>query len=214
MRASGAAFAIESAASAQRASTRAGSHLMPNRHASVLVIADDRQVAARLVPSVRRLGYREVSVVAFADAADALNEDGLPPAAVTILGIASDGEPDLQLATSIVTRAASRAIAAALSLEPGAAERARRRLSPLMPVVDAADERALAAAIRAALQPAPVTLLDRRRVRELEIVNEIAHVIGRSLELEVVLTGALDRLITSLGAAGGSIRLLNDATGE
>ena len=187
---------------------------MPNRRASVLVIADERPVAARLLTSVRRLGYREVSVVAFADATDALKEEGLPPATVTILGIASDGEPDLQLASSIVTRSASRAVAAALSLEPGAAERARRRLSPLMPVADVADERALAAAIRAALQPAPATLLDRRRVWELEIVNETAHVIGRSLELEVVLAGALDRLITSLGAAGGSIRLLNDATGE
>jgi hypothetical protein len=47
-----------------------------------------------------------------------------------------------------------------------------------------------------------------------QIVNEIAEVIARSLELEDVLTGALEKLLPALDAAGGSIRLLNEVTGE
>ena len=66
------------------------------------------------------------------------------------------------------------------------------------------------------MQASRATAADRSKAQvwELQIVNEIAEVIARSLELEDVLKGALEKLLPALDAAGGSIRLLNEVTGE
>jgi two-component system NtrC family sensor kinase len=58
-----------------------------------------------------------------------------------------------------------------------------------------------------------MTLHNRRLVWELQTINEIADGISRSLELEDVLTGALERIVRAFDAVGGSIRLRDDLTG-
>ena len=55
---------------------------------------------------------------------------------------------------------------------------------------------------------------NRRLVWELQTINEIADGISRSLELDDVLTGALQRLVPALDAAAGSIRLRDEVTGQ
>jgi two-component system NtrC family sensor kinase len=56
------------------------------------------------------------------------------------------------------------------------------------------------------------TVENRRLLWELQTINEIADGISRSLELDDVLTGALQRIVKAFDAAGASIRLLDERT--
>lgn len=71
----------------------------------------------------------------------------------------------------------------------------------------------LFATIDRALERRRMTLHNRRLLWELQTINEIAEGISRSLELETILSGALQRLVKAFDAVAGSIRLRNDATG-
>jgi two-component system NtrC family sensor kinase len=55
------------------------------------------------------------------------------------------------------------------------------------------------------------TVENRRLLWELQTINEIADGISRSLELDDVLTGALQRIVKAFDAVGASIRLLDEA---
>ena len=181
---------------------------------SVLIVADDRDLAGRLAALVLRLGYRQTSVLPLTGSERAVVEGSVGSAGVTILALSSASERAIGIARSIASQSPARALVAALALSGDEAARAAAALTPLLPVVDVSEEPALAVALRGALQASRATAADRRRVWELQIVNEIAEVIARSLELEDVLTGALQKLLPALDAAGGSIRLLNEVTGE
>jgi signal transduction histidine kinase/GAF domain-containing protein/CheY-like chemotaxis protein len=128
--------------------------------------------------------------------------------------LSSASDPVIGIVRAIADQSPARALVAALALSGDEATRAMVALTPLLPVVDVSEEPALAVAMRSALQASRATAADRRRVWELQIVNDISEVIGRSLEVEDVLAGALARLLPALDAAGGSIRLLNEVTGE
>ncbi len=56
------------------------------------------------------------------------------------------------------------------------------------------------------------TVENRRLLWELQTINEIAEGISRSLELDDILTGALQRIVKAFDAAGASIRLLDERT--
>ena len=67
--------------------------------------------------------------------------------------------------------------------------------------------------------PIPSTLLvdqmtvdNRRLLWELQTINEIADGISRSLELDEVLTGALQKIVKAFGAAAASIRLRDECS--
>lgn len=67
--------------------------------------------------------------------------------------------------------------------------------------------------------PIPSTLLvdqmtvdNRRLLWELQTINEIADGISRSLELDDVLTGALQKIVKAFGAAAASIRLREEGS--
>jgi two-component system, NtrC family, sensor kinase len=69
--------------------------------------------------------------------------------------------------------------------------------------------------------PTPASLLvdrmtvdNRRLLWELQTINEIAQGISRSLELDDVLTGALQRIVRAFDAVGASIRLYDGRTGQ
>ena len=181
---------------------------------SVLIVADDRDLAGRLAALVLRLGYRQTSVLPLTGSERAVVEGTVGSAGLTILALSSASDRAIGIARSIASQSPARALVAALALSGDEAARAAAALTPLLPVVDVSEEPALAVAMRGALQASRATAADRRRVWELQIVNEIAEVIARSLELEDVLTGALEKLLPALDAAGGSIRLLNEVTGE
>ncbi|HEY7501343.1 MAG TPA: ATP-binding protein [Vicinamibacterales bacterium] len=59
-----------------------------------------------------------------------------------------------------------------------------------------------------------VTVNNRRLLWELQTINEIADGVSRSLELDDVLTGALQKIVRAFDALGASIRLRDDRTGK
>jgi two-component system NtrC family sensor kinase len=72
----------------------------------------------------------------------------------------------------------------------------------------------LFATVERAVERRRMNLQNRRLLWELQTINEIADGISRSLELEDVLTGALQRLVPAFDAAAGSIRLRDGLTGR
>ena len=58
-----------------------------------------------------------------------------------------------------------------------------------------------------------MTVHNRRLLWELQTINEIAEGISQSLELDDVLTGALQRIVRAFDAVGASIRLRDERTG-
>jgi two-component system NtrC family sensor kinase len=68
-------------------------------------------------------------------------------------------------------------------------------------------------ALDRAVEHRRMTIDNRRLLWELQTINEIAEGISRSLELDDVLTGALQRVVRAFDAVGGSIRLRDEATG-
>ncbi|MCA1649999.1 MAG: GAF domain-containing protein [Acidobacteria bacterium] len=71
----------------------------------------------------------------------------------------------------------------------------------------------LLATVERALERRRLNLHNRRLVWELQTINDVAESISRSLDMEDVLTGALQRVIHALDATGGSIRLRDELTG-
>jgi two-component system NtrC family sensor kinase len=59
-----------------------------------------------------------------------------------------------------------------------------------------------------------MTVDNRRLLWELQTINEIADGIGQSLELDDVLTGALQRIVKAFDAVGATIRLREERTGH
>ena len=59
-----------------------------------------------------------------------------------------------------------------------------------------------------------MTVHNRRLLWELQTINEIAEGISQSLELDDVLTGALQRIVRSFEVVGASIRLRDERTGR
>ena len=59
-----------------------------------------------------------------------------------------------------------------------------------------------------------MTVHNRRLLWELQTINEIAEGISQSLELDDVLTGALQRIVRAFDAVGASIRLRDERTGR
>jgi two-component system, NtrC family, sensor kinase len=59
-----------------------------------------------------------------------------------------------------------------------------------------------------------MTVHNRRLLWELQTINEIAEGISQSLELDNVLTGALQRIVRAFDAVGAAIRLRDERTGR
>ena len=59
-----------------------------------------------------------------------------------------------------------------------------------------------------------LTVDSRRLLWELQTINEIAEGTSRSLELDDVLTGALESIVRAFDAVGASVRLRDDRTGK
>jgi two-component system NtrC family sensor kinase len=181
---------------------------------SVLILSDDRDLSGRLAAAVLRLGHPETSVLPLTGGDRPAIDRAISSNGMTILGISSASDRALGIVRGIASQASSSPLVAALALPAADIARVTKSLSPLVPVVVASEEPSFAAALCAALQATRVPAADRRRVWELQIVNEIAEVIGRSLELDAVLTGALECLLPALDAVAGSVRLRNPLTGS
>ena len=76
------------------------------------------------------------------------------------------------------------------------------------------DVEQLFATVERAIERRRMNLHNRRLLWELQTINEMADGLSRSLELDDVLAGALQRLVPALEGVGGSIRLLDEHTGQ
>ena len=185
---------------------------MPDTFPSVLIVAEDPELAGALTACVMRLGYRQTSVQSMSRAAKII-ADGAATSGVTLVALSSASDQAIGLARTIAAQCPCSALVAAVELRAGDRERVMAALEPLMPVVNASDEAALAAAMRGARPGSRATGADRRRVWELQIANDIFEAIGRSLEIEGVVTSALERLVRALDVTAGSISVRNPDSG-
>jgi ActR/RegA family two-component response regulator len=179
--------------------------------AIVLIVEDDSDLSHLLAATARARGYRAVVAGTLNQAIEAV-ECCLPDVAVVNVALGSESGlellprlKDLTPDSEIVVVSGSTSLAGAFT-------------SCDMPafafVEKPFDIDRLFATVERALERRRMNLQNRRLVWELQTINEIADGISRSLELEDVLTGALQRLVPALDAAGGSIRLLDELTGQ
>ena len=177
----------------------------------VLIVEDDSDLSDLLATTARARGYRPVVASTLTQAIEAV-ERCLPD--VAVVNVALGGESGLELLPRIKELTPDSEIV----VVSGTTSLAGTFTSCDMPafafVEKPFDIDRLFATVERALERRRMNLQNRRLVWELQTINEIADGISRSLELEDVLTGALQRLVPALEAAGGSIRLLDELTGQ
>ena len=177
----------------------------------VLIVEDDSDLSDLLATTARARGYRPVVASTLTQAIEAV-EHCLPD--VAVVNVALGGESGLELLPRIKELTPDSEIV----VVSGTTSLAGTFTSCDMPafafVEKPFDIDRLFATVERALERRRMNLQNRRLVWELQTINEIADGISRSLELEDVLTGALQRLVPALEAAGGSIRLLDELTGQ
>jgi two-component system NtrC family sensor kinase len=182
---------------------------MSDLSGTLLLVDEDSALAGLLRDEATARGYRATCTTSLGDAIAAA---GSEPFDAALVHFAWDIEPGLDALrrlkeispdTEIIVVSGAKASSAGSACERAAfafvrtpVERAR-----LFTLIDRAIERRR------------ISLHNRRLFWELQTINEIAEGIGRSLELDDVLNGALQRVVRAFDAAAGSIRLRDEATG-
>ena len=185
--------------------------LMMDISATLLIVDDDRDLLLVLTAAAEARGYRVFTATTLARAVEAI-EAYRPD--VALLDVCIGNESGLQLMprmkaltpdSEIIVMSRAASLSAAFSSYE----------TPAFAFVEKPfDIDRLFATVERAAESRRINRHNRRLVWELQTINEIADGISRSLELEEVLTGALQRLVPALDAAGGSIRLLDEMTGQ
>ena len=179
--------------------------------ATLLLVDDDPELLALLAAAADSRGYRTIAASTLRQALDAVDAR-LPDVAIVDVVLGSDSGLDLlprmKQATpdaEIVVMSGSMSVQAAFS----------SYAVPAFAFVEKPfDIDRLFLTVERALESRRINRQNRRLVWELQTINEIADGISRSLQLEEVLRGALQRLVPAFDAAGGSIRLLDERTGS
>jgi two-component system NtrC family sensor kinase len=182
-----------------------------NSSALVLIVEDDRDLAQLLAASAHARGYR---TTASATVQGAIAAIGASQPAVAIVDVAVGDGLGLELLPRIKELTPDTEVVVISGTTSLAGASASYDVPAFAFVEKPFDIDRLFATVERALERRRMNLQNRRLVWELQTINEIADGISRSLELEDVLTGALERLVPALDAAGGSIRLLDELTGE
>ena len=177
---------------------------------SVLIVETDRELAGRLAVEAARRGYLARAARTLAEAERALGSHAYDLAIV-------DLGPDLEGGFGILERikACDAEVEILVTSDSSSVTSAVRsyELSAFAFVPKPLDLDQVFATLARALERRQMNLANRRLVWELQTVNEVAETIARSTDLRGLLTGALRSVVAALSAAGGSIRLRNDATG-
>ncbi len=178
--------------------------------ASLLIVDGDRDFARMLSAEADARAYRPVAVGTVAEALELIRRDGfdallvdLAPGAESAFALLSELKR-LSSETEVIVMSERTSMAAAIQwFDPDAFAFVRK-----------SDVGQLFASLGRALERRRITMQNRRLVWELQTINEIASGIARSLELTDILTGALQRLVRAMDAAGASIRLRDRLTGR
>jgi signal transduction histidine kinase/DNA-binding response OmpR family regulator len=182
---------------------------MADSPVSVLVVADDPALADRVTDCVSRRDNRLVCLPTGSDAIAAASTRSFD---VILIAFDRPSESNIHFVKQLKTHAANTEVIVVFDTHCG--EDAAADLWTLAEIVAPFDQRQLLAALDGTLEPRRATLHNRRLLWELQVINETSEVISRSLELDDVLTGALQRLVPALDAAAGVIRLRDELTGH
>ena len=175
---------------------------------TLLIVDGDREFAGVLAAEASARAYRATSVSTIAEALrligleafDAVLVD-LAPGTETAFALLSELK-GLSAAPEVIVMSERTSMAAAIQwFDPDAFALVRK-----------SDVGQLFATLARALERRRITTQNRRLVWELQTINEIASGIARSLDLGDILTGALQRLVHAMDAAGASIRLYDPVT--
>lgn len=181
-----------------------------NLHVPLLIVDDDDGLVSLLAREAEARGYAPLGVTSVAEANAAA--DAAPVSAALVdLGLGSGSGFDvirrlkaLHPDTEIIVMSGTTSMASAIQ---------SYELAAFAFVQKPFDLEHLFATLARALERRQMNLDNRRLVWELQTINEIADGIARSLELDDVLTGALQRVVKAFEGVGGSIRLKDEATG-
>src|SRR5687768_9201953 len=184
---------------------------MTETRATLLIVDDDQDLLALLAAAAESRGYHTVTATTLQGAIEAVDEL-LPD--VAIIDLALGSESGLDLLPRIKTATPDSEIVLISGTTQRAAAIGSYELPAYAFVEKPFDIDRLFATVERALDSRRMNRQNRRLVWELQTINEIADGISRSLELDEVLTGALQRLVPALDAAGGSIRLLDELSGQ
>ena len=178
---------------------------------SLLIVEDERELRTLLVSEARARGFVAAGAATVAEANAALDAN---PVEIALIDLSLGAESGFDVVrrikavtpdTEIVVISGSTSLASAIESYD---------LSAFAFVQKPFDLEQLFATFARALERRQMNLDNRRLVWELQTFNEIADGISRSLELDDVLSGALQRTVRALDGVGGSIRLKNAATGD
>jgi two-component system NtrC family sensor kinase len=182
-----------------------------NSSARVLIVEDDSELSHLLATTARARGYL-TTVAGTRDQAITAVRHCLPD--VVIVAVVVGNESGLELLPRIKELAPDAEVVAISGTASPAGSFTSYDVPAFAFVEKPFDIDRLFATVERALERRRMNVQNRRLVWELQTINEIADGISRSLELADILTGALERLVPALEAAGGSIRLLDELTGQ
>jgi two-component system NtrC family sensor kinase len=176
----------------------------------LLIVDDDRELVRLLALEASARGFHPVCAISAADADAAL---AAGPVDGALIDLSLDGESGFDVIRHIKEQAPDSEIVVMSGTTSLASAIQSYELSAFAFVQKPFDVGQLFATVDRALERRQMNLDNRRLVWELQTINEIADGVVRSLELDDVLTGALQRVVRAFGAAVGSIRLKDPVTG-
>jgi two-component system NtrC family sensor kinase len=179
--------------------------------ATLLIVDDDPDLLSLLAAASESRGYRTFTATTLPNAIEIV-EDHLPEVAIVDIVLGRDSGLDLLPRMKQVTPD-SEIVVMSGSKAPSSAS-TTYELPAFAFVEKPFDIERLFATVERALESRRIGRQNRRLVWELQTINEIADGISRSLELDDVLAGALQRLVPAFDAVGGSIRLLDELSGN
>jgi two-component system NtrC family sensor kinase len=184
---------------------------MTNLPATLLIVEDDRELLSLLATSADSLGYQTMTATTLEEALG-LIERRPPDVAIVDVMLGTESGLDLLPRMKELTPESEVVVISGTTLRSSAF--ASYEMPAFAFVEKPFNLDRLFATVERAVESRRMNRQNRRLVWELQTINEIADGISRSLELDEVLTGAMQRLVPALDAAGGSIRLRDDATGQ
>jgi two-component system NtrC family sensor kinase len=178
--------------------------------ASLLIVDGDEEFGRMLAGEAEARAYRSRAVASVSEGVELIRDETFD---AVLVDLAPGAESAFELLTEIKLNAADTEVIVMSDRTSMAA--AIQWFDPnAFAFVRKSDVVQLFAALGRALERRQITQQNRRLVWELQTINDIAAGLTQSLELEDVLAGALQRLVKAMDAAGGSIRLRDEMTGE
>jgi two-component system NtrC family sensor kinase len=183
---------------------------MPDIRASAILFVDDEPLGRRVAEVLRRATCRVTPVGALTDAPPLAESEAAAGCDLAVVAMTTAAPANRDRVRRLVQRLRDVPV---LVVVGDRGDAAPLPIDARATVVSGHDEEGMLSALEGLVPSSTRPSFDQRLVWELQIINQISSVIARSLEVEGVLTGALQCLVPALGAAAGGVRLRNEITG-